>query len=130
MPRLLKVRRPHAQEIRQLHAALEQELSARQRRRAEALLLYATGMEAARIADTLDSHVNTIYSDLRAFARAGVGCIQEHLHGGAPRRLSDAQREPRFSNSLRAPPARWAYPMGGGRYRCQRGRVDRASESF
>jgi transposase len=49
-------------------------------------------MEAARIAHTLDSHVNTIYSDLRAFERAGVGCIHEHLHGGAPQRLSDAQR--------------------------------------
>ena len=92
MPRLLKVRKPHAREIRQLHAALEQELSARQRRRAEALLLYATGMEATRIADTLESHVNTIYSDLRAFEHAGVGCIHEHLHGGAPLRLSNAQR--------------------------------------
>jgi transposase len=92
MPRLLTVRKPHAREIRQLHAALEQTLSARQRRRAEALLLYATGMEATRIAHTLDSHVNTIYSDLRAFARAGIGCIHEHLYGGAPPRLSERQQ--------------------------------------
>ncbi len=92
MPRLLTVRKPRAREVRQLHAALEQTLSARQRRRAEALLLYATGMEANRIAQTLDSHVNTIYSDLRAFALAGVGCIHEPLYGGAPPRLSERQR--------------------------------------
>ena len=92
MPRSVKVRKPGVAEIRHLQAFLEQDLSARQRRRAEALMLYAAGMEAASIAQALDSHVNTIYSDLRAFERNGVGCVHQRLGGGAPARLTWTQR--------------------------------------
>lgn len=92
MPRSVKVRKPRAAEIHHLHAALEQDLTARQRRRAEALMLYAAGLEAATIAQALDSHVNTIYSDLRAFERDGVACIRQRLRGGAPVRLTETQR--------------------------------------
>jgi transposase len=88
----VKVRKPRAAEIRQLHAAQEHDLTARQRRRAEVLMLYAAGMEAATIAQALDSHVNTIYSDLRAFERDGVDCIRQRLRGGAPARLTEIQR--------------------------------------
>lgn len=92
MPRSVKVRKPRVAEIRHLHAALEQDLSVRQRRRAEALILYAAGMEAATIAQALDSHVNTIYTDLRAFEREGVACVHQRMGGGAPARLTESQQ--------------------------------------
>jgi hypothetical protein len=60
MPRSLNARRPHPVEVRQLHSAMEQELTPRQRRRAEALVLHAAGVEAAEIARALDVHVNTL----------------------------------------------------------------------
>jgi len=60
MARAVKVRRPRASELRQLHAALEEDCNARQRRRIEAILLHGAGVEAATIANGLGSHVNTI----------------------------------------------------------------------
>ena len=92
MPRSLTVRKPRPSEIRQLHAVLERELTARQRRRAEVVVMYAAGLEAADIAHALAIHVNTVYSDLRSFARYGLDCIQQRLHGGAPARIANAQR--------------------------------------
>lgn len=92
MPRSLKVRKPRPSEIRQLHEALEQELTARQRRRAEVLAMSAAGLEAADIARALDIHVNTVYSDLQAFDRYGLGCLHQRLYGGAPARIANAQR--------------------------------------
>jgi hypothetical protein len=50
MPRSLKTRQPRTVEVRQLHSMLEDELTARQRRRAEAIVLHAAGLEAAEIA--------------------------------------------------------------------------------
>jgi transposase len=92
MARAVKVRRPRASELRQLHAALEEDCNARQRRRIEAILLHGAGVEAATIANGLGSHVNTIYSDLRAFEQEGVHCIRQRLMGGAPARLNDEQQ--------------------------------------
>jgi transposase len=92
MPRPLTARKPLRAEIDYLNTVLEQELSARQRRRAEVLILYAAGLEGTDIARALDIHVNTVYADVRAFERDGVGCIHHRLHGGAPVRIGEAQR--------------------------------------
>lgn len=92
MPRSLTVRKPRPSEIRQLHDVLEGELTARQRRRAEVLVMYAAGLEATDIAHALDIHVNTVYSDLRNFDRCGLDCLHQRLHGGAPVRIANAQR--------------------------------------
>ena len=92
MARAVKVRKPRASELRRLHAALEEDCNARQRRRIEAILLHGAGVQASTIADGLGSHVNTIYADLRAFELEGVHCVRQRLMGGAPARLSDAQQ--------------------------------------
>ena len=92
MPRPLTVRKPRRAEIHYLNTVLEQELTARQRRRAEVLVLYSAGMEGVDIARALDIHINTVYSDVRAFERYGVDCIHHRLRGGAPVRIAEAQR--------------------------------------
>lgn len=111
MPRSLNVRQLRASEIRQLHEILESELSARQRRRAEVLLLSAAGLEAGTIARTLDRHVNTIYADLRAFERAGVACVYQPLQGGAPVRITPTQREA-IVRLAETPPGEVGLPYG------------------
>src|SRR5262252_6770735 len=84
MSRSLKTRKPRTVEVRQLHSMLEDELTARQRRRAEAIVRHAAGLEAAEIARALEVHVNTAYSHLRAFERFGVASVRQRLRGGAP----------------------------------------------
>jgi len=71
MPRSLTIRKPTAVQVRQLERWLEEDLSFWQRRRAEAVLLYAAGaagLSAVEIAQSLAVHRNTIYA-LRGFAR-------------------------------------------------------------
>lgn len=92
MPRPLTVRKPRRAEIDDLNTVLEQELTAGQRRRAEVLVLYAAGVEGQDIARTLDIHVNTVYADLKAFAREGLACVHHRWQGGAPMRIREAQR--------------------------------------
>jgi transposase len=92
MPRPLTVRKPCRAEIDDLNILLEQELTAGQRRRAEVLVLHAAGVEGQDIAHTLDIHVNTVYADLKAFAREGLACVHHCLQGGAPIRIREAQR--------------------------------------
>lgn len=92
MSRSLTGRKPSAAEIPQLFAALEQDHTARQRRRAEVLVLYAAGMEAAAIAQAIGCHVNTVYADVQAFDRCGLACLQHPLQGGAPARISATQQ--------------------------------------
>ena len=111
MPRSLRVRQWRASEIRQLHEVLESELSARQRRRAEVLLLHAAGVEASTIARMLDSHVNTVYADLRAFEREGLACVAQPLRGGAPVRLTLAQRDT-ILRLAETPPSAVGLPYG------------------
>jgi transposase len=76
MPRSLQVRVPNPAEIRQLCALMEVAPRSRSGRRAHALLLYATGMEAVEIARVLAVHPNTIYTDLHAFDRQGLYALQ------------------------------------------------------
>ena len=111
MSRFLTVRKPRRAEIDQLHAALEEDLTARQRRRAEVLVLYAAGLEALDIARALDIHVNTVYSDVRAFERQGVECIRDRLRGGAPRRITKVQRVA-ILHLAETPPGEVGLPYG------------------
>jgi transposase len=62
-----------------------------QRRRAEAILLYAAGLTAGDIAQVLDVHVNPIYAALPAVGLHGVAAVQHWGRGGAPQRLTEAQ---------------------------------------
>ena len=92
MPRSLNTRRPHPVEVRQLHSTMEKELTPRPRRRAEVIVLHGAGLEAAEIARALDVHLNTIYSDLRAFEQHGVASVEHRLRGGPPARITKTQR--------------------------------------
>lgn len=64
MSRSLKIRKPRATEVQQLQVVIEDEVSARQRRRAEAIVLYAAGLQAVEIAKALGVHIKTVYADL------------------------------------------------------------------
>ena len=92
MARPLRVRKPTLRQLRRLQQTLESDPSARQRRRAEVLLLYAAGHDATSIAQALQVHPQTIYADLRAFAQQGLHSIEPGRPLGALARLSPAQR--------------------------------------
>lgn len=83
MARPLTIRQPHTAEIRQRHTVLEEALTPGQRRRAEAILLYAAGLTAVDIAPLLDVHPNTIYADLHAFGHYGMAAAH-HVGRGGP----------------------------------------------
>ena len=91
MSRSLKIRKPNAAEMRQLRQMLEESANARLCRWAEALLFYGAGLNAQAIAEALVVHVNTIYTCLHRFARAGVAFLQHLPCPGAPSRLTAAQ---------------------------------------
>jgi len=91
MSRSLIVRKPRSSDIRQLHKALESPLLPGQRRRAEAILLYAAGLTAVEIADLLEVHANTIYADLHAFGTYGVVAVYHFGQRGALQRLTPTQ---------------------------------------
>lgn len=90
MPRSLTVRKPRTAEIRELNQVLEDELDPRQRRRAEAILLYAAGLNAVEIAQVLEAHLNTIYADLRAFHQQGMNSLRQSRASRSPLGISDA----------------------------------------
>jgi phospholipase D-like protein len=79
MPRSLTIRKLKAVEVRHLHNLLEGQISAWQKRRAEAILLHAIGMNAVEITQVLEAHPNTVYADLRAFNQHGLNSIQQLL---------------------------------------------------
>jgi transposase len=91
MPRSLTIRKPLSVEISQLHKLLEDTLLAWQRRRAEAILLYASGLNAVEIAQMLGVHTNTIYADLCAFKQDSLVSVQQPRSVGAPTRISKAE---------------------------------------
>jgi transposase len=68
-------------------------------------------MEALTIAQALDSHVNTIYSDLQAFEHYGVECIRQRLYGGAPVRITEVQRSAILDLAV-TPPGEVGLPYG------------------
>ena len=91
MSRSLIVRKPRTSDVRQLHKVLESALVPGQRRRAEAILLYAAGLTAVEIAHLLEVHANTIYADLHAFGIHGVAAVYHLGQRGAPQRLTPPQ---------------------------------------
>jgi transposase len=111
MGRSLTIRKPTTAELRQLQTWLEDKLHIRQLRRAEALLLYATGMTVGRIAQALEVHANTIYADLHAFDQQGVSAIHQLHSLGAPVRISDSQVEEILRIAER-PPYELGLPYG------------------
>jgi transposase len=88
MTRALTIRQPTMAECFQLQSVIEYSDDARIRRRAEALLLYADGLNAVEIAQALQAHVNTIYLDLQAFEHDGLHCLKPSARGGAPARIT------------------------------------------
>lgn len=91
MPRSLKVRQPRAADIRRLQATLDDFRQPRQRRRAEAILLHAAGLEATSIAQALAAHPNTIRADLHAFDRDGWRAVRDAGIRPAPRGFTPEQ---------------------------------------
>jgi hypothetical protein len=116
MPPPLTVRKSGRTEIDYLNTMLEEELTARQRRRTEVLVLYAAGLEGVDIALALDIHMNTVYSDVRAFERYGVDCIHHRLRGGAPIRIAEAQCA-EIVRLAEMAPGEVGYRTVGGHYR-------------
>jgi transposase len=70
---------------------LEQWPQPRQRRRAEAILLHAAGLEATAIAQALAAHPNTIRADLHAVDCDGLRAVQAARSRPAPSLLTPAQ---------------------------------------
>lgn len=91
MTRTLKVRKPTLTEMQRLDELLEMSEAPQAQRRAQAILYHGLGMTGRAIAQALHVHFNTIYADLRAFAREGLTCVHALPVGGAPRRLTDKQ---------------------------------------
>jgi transposase len=92
MARPLRVRKPTLPQLRRLERVLESEASARQRRRAEVLLLYAAGHDVTSMAQALQVHPQTLYADLRAFQQQGLGSVEQIRPRGAVARITDEQR--------------------------------------
>lgn len=91
MSRTLNVRKPTPREMRWLDGVLESEIPSQVQRRAHAILYHALGLAGAAIAAALHVHPNTIYADLKAFAREGLASVRALSHGGAPSRLTAEQ---------------------------------------
>jgi transposase len=91
MSRPMTVPKPSAAQLRRVHHWLEKPLQPWQRRRAEVLLLYAAGLPASTVAPLLEVHANTVYADLRDFARHGLSFLSQPRKVGAPARLSAEQ---------------------------------------
>ena len=83
-----RIRKPTAAEVKHLQRLLETSSDQRQRRRAEILVLYATGMTATPIAELLGVHLNTISRVLQLFGRQGLAAVTGMRHGGAPPQIS------------------------------------------
>ena len=106
-----RIRKPTAVEIQQLQKLLETSPDKRQRRRAEILLLYVTGLTATTIAQLLSLHLNTVSRVLQLFGRQGLAAITRISHGGAPRQISSRQAV-RIRRLADQPPSKRGLPYG------------------
>ncbi len=111
MTRSLKIRQPKPYERDRLQAVVEETTDTQIRRRAEAILFYADGLNAVEIAAILKVHPQTIYTDLHAFDHHGLTSLRPLSRGGAPVRLSEAQREQIVSLAEREP-SEFGLPYG------------------
>lgn len=75
-----------------LEVQLEAEHPAEVHRRAQAILYYGLGLDGQAIATALQVHPHTIYADLQAFEREGLGCLHLLPRGGAPTRITAQQQ--------------------------------------
>lgn len=91
MSRPLSARKPTPSELHRVHRWLEKSLQPWQRRRAEVLLLHAAGLPASAMAGLLQVHANTVYADLRDFARHGLSSLSRPRTVGASPSLSGEQ---------------------------------------
>jgi transposase len=105
MARPLTVRPATPEERDRLHRSLEQPLQPWQRRRLEAVLLYAAGHTAQDIAALLGVHVNTAYADLRLFHRRRLDGLLKRRTLGAPSRLTPPQRRAIWRLAQQSPSA-------------------------
>jgi transposase len=110
MARSLNIRTPRLAEFRKLDQLLCAELHPRQHRRAQAVLLHGQGLSGVDIAAALGVHPLTIYADLRAFAAAGLGCLQPPRRGG-PAKLLDPEQEARICHLAEASPIDLGLPF-------------------
>jgi transposase len=111
MSRSLTIRKPTAAEVRQVSKWLSATDDVQQRRRADVILLYGAGLTGREIAAALSVHVNTVYSDLRAFAEHGLACLQPAVTVGAPARLS-AEQQAEIQRLAEVPPYELGLPYG------------------
>ena len=111
MARYSRIRKPTAAEMKQLQRLIETSLDARQRRRAEILMLYASGVTATAIAEALGLHLNTISRVLQLFGRRGFAAVTRIRHGGAPPQMSERQAA-RLQRLADQPPAKYRLPYG------------------
>ena len=117
MSRPLTIRQPRRSEVRRLDDFLVADgLTSSQRRRAEAIALYAAGLTAVDIAAALQAHANTIYADWHAFDQAGLAAIHQIGRRGAACRITPAQRQRILQiaeqTALRIGPALWRLVLG------------------
>jgi transposase len=111
MARSLKIRQPTPAEIQQLQRFVNISPDWRQRRRAEILQLYGTGLPVATIAKWLGLHVNTVYRVLHLFRRRGLSASLRVRHGGAPTHLT-ARQIARIQRLAEQSPTQHGLPYG------------------
>ena len=91
MARTLKVRKPTSAERSRLQTVLEETTDKHVRRRAEAILFYAAGLNGTEIAAALGVHPNTVYVDPHIFDQQGLAGLRSFSHGGAPPHITTEQ---------------------------------------
>jgi len=111
MGRYLRVRKPTAKEYRQLNEWMEESEDSRQRRRSAVLVFYAAGFTGEDIARALQVHPNTVYADLRAFARDGLDSVRRSPAVGAPPRI-DAATAAEICRVAKIPPGELGLEYG------------------
>lgn len=111
MARYSRIRKPTAAEVKPLQRLIETSSDQRQRRRAEILVLYATGMTATAIAELLSVHLNTISRVLQLFGRRGLAAVTGMRHGGAPPRIG-LREAARIRRLVDRPPTQRGLPYG------------------
>jgi hypothetical protein len=91
MSHLENAGKPTPSEVHRVHRWLEKPLQLWLRRRAEVLLLHAAGLPASAMAGLLQAHVNSVYTDLRDFARQSSSSPSRQRTVRAPTSLSREQ---------------------------------------
>ncbi len=111
MVRSLAVRKPNEGELRRLQGILEQTTDRQIQRRVDTMFYYAAGLNAIEIAEALRVHPNTVYADLHAFDEQGLASLQPLPRGGAPARLTEAQRT-EIARLAEQAPSEFGLPYG------------------